>query len=135
MEILLLVLVLVAISGVAQKLLEPLQSPHPQDGKVVLVEKGLQQREVDLQSHVVRVLGRKQAKDRAVRIAAWETEGEHDHLHTHGMWFELWRELIFPLNLRSENFGRFIETNYQAVLPLRLHQQFLQGQAYSLHPV
>lgn len=71
-EILLLVLVLVAVRGGAQQLLEPTQSPNPEDGEIVLVEEGLHQREVDLQSHVVCVVGRQQAQDRAVRIAALE---------------------------------------------------------------
>lgn len=90
----LLVLVLVAVRGGAQQVLEPPQSPHPQDGEIVLVEEGLHQREVDLQSHVVCVVGRQQAQDRAVRIAAWGTKGEHDHLHTRLMWSELWREFF-----------------------------------------
>lgn len=88
-EILLIVLVLVAVCGGAQQLLEPTQPPHPQDGEVVLAEEGLQQREVDLQSHVVLVVSCQEAKDGAVRITAWETRGEHDHLRSHLMWSEL----------------------------------------------
>lgn len=70
MEVSVLLLVSVGIHGGAQQLLEPPQSRHPQDGEVALTEKRLEQREVDLQSHIIRVVGRQHAQDNAVRVTA-----------------------------------------------------------------
>lgn len=63
------VLLLVPVSvGAAQQLLEPPQARNPEDGEAALAAEGLEQGEVDLQGHVVRIVGRQDAEDHAVGI-------------------------------------------------------------------
>lgn len=64
-----LFLVSAGIPG-AQQLLEPPQAQHLQDGQVVFAAEGLEQREVDLQRHVLHVVGRQHAQDPTVRVSA-----------------------------------------------------------------
>lgn len=65
-----LLLVPVGVRG-AQQLLEPPQARNPEDGQAALAAEGLEQGEVDLQSHVVGVVvGRQHTKDHAVGISA-----------------------------------------------------------------
>lgn len=59
----------VGIPG-AQQLLESPQAQHSQDGQVVFAAEGLEQREVDLQRHVLQVVGRQHAQDPTVRVSA-----------------------------------------------------------------
>lgn len=89
MEVPVLFLVSVGIPGV-QQLLEPPQAQHSQDDHVVFAAEGLEQREVDLQRHVLQVVGRQHAQDPAVRVSARKRMKEenlmssHHHLlHTH----------------------------------------------------
>lgn len=53
----------------AQQLLEPRQARNSEDGEATLAAEGLEQGEVDLQSHVVRIVGRQDAQDHAVGVS------------------------------------------------------------------
>lgn len=68
MEVSELFLVSVGIRG-SQQLLEPPDSRDPQDGEATVAAEGLQQGEVDLQRHVVRVVSGQDAQDHAVRVS------------------------------------------------------------------
>lgn len=74
MEVSALLLVSVGVHS-AQKLPQPLNPRDPQDVDAAVAAEGLQQREVDLQRHVLLVVGRQDAQDHAVRISG-ETEGK-----------------------------------------------------------
>lgn len=78
-EVPVLFLVSVGIPG-AQQLLEPPQPQHPQDGQVVFTAEGLEQREVDLQRHVLQVVGRQHAQDPTVWVSARKKRREPDEL-------------------------------------------------------
>lgn len=67
-----LLLVSVSVRG-AQQLLEPPQARNSEDGEAALAAEGLEQGEVDLQSHVVCIVGRQNAKDHAVGISEEDT--------------------------------------------------------------
>lgn len=85
-EVPVLFLVSVGIPG-TQQLLEPPQPQHSQDGQVVFAAEGLEQREVDLQRHVLQVVGRQHAQDPAVWVSAGKKmrrePGELTCTHTH----------------------------------------------------
>lgn len=68
-EVPVLFLVSVGIPG-AQQLLEPPQAQHSQNGQVIFAAEGLEQREMDLQCHVLQVIGRQHAQDPAVWVSA-----------------------------------------------------------------
>lgn len=75
MEVSELLLVSVGIRG-PQQLLEPPDSRDPQDGEATVAAEGLQQGEVDLQRHVVRVVSRQDAQDHTVRVSEGGQEGK-----------------------------------------------------------
>lgn len=63
-------LLLVSVSiRCAQQLLEPPQARNSEDGEAALTAEGLEQGEVDLQSHVVCIVSRQNAKDHTVGIS------------------------------------------------------------------
>lgn len=67
-----LLLVPVGVLG-SEQLLEPPHPGHPEDGDAIVTAEGLQQREVDLQSHVLLIVGRQDAQDHAVRVSNEES--------------------------------------------------------------
>lgn len=75
MQVSVLLLVSVAVRG-AQQLLEPPQARNSEDGEAALAAEGLEQGEVDLQSHVVCIVGRQNAQDHAVGVSE-EPTGKH----------------------------------------------------------
>lgn len=74
-EVAVLFLVSVGIHG-SQQLLEPLNPRDSQDGDAAVTAEGLQQREVDLQRHIIFIIGCQDAEDHAVRISEEERENE-----------------------------------------------------------
>lgn len=72
MQVAVLLLVSVGVRA-AQQLLEPPQARNSEDGEAALAAEGLEQGEVDLQSHVVRIVGRQNAQHHAVGVS----EGGH----------------------------------------------------------
>lgn len=64
----------------AQKLPEPLNPRNAQDGDAAVAAEGLQQREVDLQSHIVLIVSCQDAQDHIIWISERDKEKSYSHL-------------------------------------------------------
>lgn len=130
-------LVAVAVLRVLlQQLSQPPHAGHAQDVDVVVAAESLKQREVDLQRDVIFIflISGEDAQDHTVRVSAGlggQTRLNISITTDSGVTGQREIERFY---LHIHEFGRFVDSHREAVLPLSCDKQLLQSLSHRLHP-